>query len=155
MPPVNSRTIRISKPDTTSGFSVDASASCGYKMAGRKLPNRPNSERIFSKPRSGRIARSKASHLGPPTAPKSTASTSRANAKVESAKGTPCLSIAAPPSSPSTSSKPRLNFSLANSKALTASDIISGPMPSPGNTRIFLDISNTQRHSASHHSAVS
>lgn len=35
-------------------------------MAGRRLANRPSCERIFSRPRSGRISRSILSHFGPP-----------------------------------------------------------------------------------------
>src|SRR6266705_1686485 len=45
MSPVSSRTIRISSPATTSGLSVDASASSGKTAAGRRLANRFNSLR--------------------------------------------------------------------------------------------------------------
>ena len=63
MPPVNSRTIIKSKPETISGFKVEAAASCGYKMAGRKFENKPNVERKPSKPFSGRTEISSDSHL--------------------------------------------------------------------------------------------
>src|SRR6266568_2019232 len=45
MSPVSSRTIRISSPATTSGLSVDASASSGKTAAGRRLANRFSSLR--------------------------------------------------------------------------------------------------------------
>src|SRR6266705_3307970 len=43
--PVSSRTIKISSPATTSGLSVDASASSGKTDAGRKLANKLSSLR--------------------------------------------------------------------------------------------------------------
>src|SRR5690554_432796 len=140
MPPVSSRTIRMSRPATTSGLRVEAAASCGYSRAGRRLPNRPSCERIFSRPRSGRMAGSIVSHFGPPTAPSRMASDWRARSRVSSANGTPYLSRAAPPSSSWLSSISRPYFSSAACSTLTASVMISGPMPSPGRTRIFLDM---------------
>ena len=134
MPPVSSRTIKISKPDTISGFKLEASANCGYKIAGRKLPNRPNSERIPNKPFSGRIAISRPSHLGPPTAPSKIASQALALDKVSSGNGLPVASMALPPNKAESMFKSRPNLSLQASSTLTASLMISGPMPSPGIT---------------------
>src|SRR5690606_30954438 len=113
-------------------------------MAGRRLPNSPSCERIFSRPRSGRMAGSMVSHFGPPTAPSSTASAARARSRVSSASGTPYLSMAAPPNSSKASSKPRANLSLARFSTLTASAMISGPIPSPGRTRICLLITSSR-----------
>ncbi|MNR30013.1 hypothetical protein D3C85_1474400 [compost metagenome] len=79
-----------------------------------------------------------ASHFGPPTAPSNTASAARARSRVSSANGTPCLSMAAPPITSWLNSKPRANLSLASSSTLTASAMISGPIPSPGRIRICL-----------------
>src|SRR5476651_2133356 len=84
------------------------------------------------------MSRSILSHFGPPTAPSSTASAARARSRVSSARGTPCLSMAAPPITSWLNSKPRLYLVLATSRTLTASAMISGPIPSPGRIRICL-----------------
>jgi len=103
-------------------------------MAGRRLANRPRPLRMPKRPRSGRCSRGRLSHLGPPTAASSTASASLASFSVASGKGLPVASTAAPPSRASSISKPRSRA--CNTR--TASAMISGPMPSPGNTQIFL-----------------
>ena len=79
----------MSKPETISGFKLEASANCGYKIAGRKLAKRLSSLRIFNKPRSGRIERSMLSHFGPPTAPSKMASAFFACSAVCSGYGEP------------------------------------------------------------------
>ena len=78
IPPVNSLTIIMSKPDTISGFNVDASTNCSKQIAGLKLANNFNSFLSFNKALSGFFENSKLSHLGPPTAPSITTSLSRA-----------------------------------------------------------------------------
>ena len=103
-----------------SGFKLEALANCGYSLATRKLANKPSSLRIFNRPRSGRMLRSMPSHLGPPTAPNNTASAARAFCNVSSGKGTPALSIAAPPKSPSSKVRPSSNFSLTAFNTATA-----------------------------------
>ena len=87
-----------------------------------------------SKPFSGRIAISRPSHLGPPTAPKRIASQALALVMVASGRGPPVASMAAPPSKAESMVKSKPNFSLLASRTLTASAIISGPIPSPGKT---------------------
>src|SRR5581483_7808307 len=63
----------ISRPETTSGLSDDAEASCGYKIAGRRLAKSFSSARNASSAFSGRRSRGSVSYLGPPTAPSRTA----------------------------------------------------------------------------------
>ena len=57
---------------------VDASTNCLKHIAGLKLANNFNSFRSFKSALSGLLANSKLSHLGPPTAPRITASLSKA-----------------------------------------------------------------------------
>ena len=87
--PVNSRTIMISKPSTTSLFKVELSTKASKTFAGRRFAKRANSLRIPSKPRSGRCLYSKLSHFGPPTAPSKVASASLAKSKVSCGNGVP------------------------------------------------------------------
>src|SRR5882672_3483523 len=137
MSPVSSRRIRMSRPDTTSGLSVDASASSGKTDAGRRLANRSSSFRSRRSACSGRLSRGKASYLGPPTAPKRTASAFFASASVASGIGSPPLSKAAPPTGACSSSSLRPSRPKAP-RTLTASAMTSGPTPSPGRTAIFM-----------------
>eukprot|EP00958_Prasinococcus_capsulatus_P011838 scaffold1182_cov396-Prasinococcus_capsulatus_cf.AAC.11 len=74
MPPTSSRTTMISVPATTSGFSVDASTSCGRMVAGRRLAKQSRDPRSESRPCSGRSSGGLLSHLYPPMAAKRTAS---------------------------------------------------------------------------------
>ena len=78
MPPVSSLTIIISKPDTISGFKLEASTNCLKQIAGLRLANNFNSFLNFKSALSGLFENSKLSHSGPPTAPKITASDSNA-----------------------------------------------------------------------------
>src|SRR5574343_918333 len=139
MSPVSSRTIRISRPDTTSGFSDEALASSGYRMAGRRLAKRFKCLRMPSRPRTGRCSRGSVSHCGPPTAPSSTASAALALVRVSAGYGSPVASTAQPPSRPVVISRFRPSLFKASSTR-TASAVISGPIPSPGSTRILRDI---------------
>ena len=68
----------MSRPDTISGFKLDASTNCLKQIAGLRLAKSFNSFLSFKRARSGLLENSKLSHLGPPTAPKITASASRA-----------------------------------------------------------------------------
>ena len=68
----------MSKPETISGFKVDASTNCLKQIAGLRFANSFNSFLNFNNPLSGFFENSKLSHLGPPQAPKITASDSRA-----------------------------------------------------------------------------
>src|SRR3954470_16303749 len=134
MSPVSSRMIRMSRPDTSSGFRLEAPTSCSWQIAGRKLANRP---RFLRKPRmacSGRKARSSLSYFQSPTAPNSTASASFASFRVASGSGWPCASYAARPTSAVSVS----NFRSRTSRTFIASATISVPMPSPGRTAIFI-----------------
>ena len=68
----------MSKPDMISGFKLDASTNCLKHIAGLKLANNFNSFLSFKSARSGLLENSKLVHLGPPTAPRITASLSSA-----------------------------------------------------------------------------
>ena len=69
IPPVNSLTIIISSPETTSGFRVEASTNCLKQIAGLKLAKSFNSFLSFNNALSGFLENSRLSHVGPPTAP--------------------------------------------------------------------------------------
>ena len=66
------------KPEIVSGLSEDASTNCLKHIAGRKLANNFNSFLNFNNALSGLFENSKLSYLGPPTAPRITASLSSA-----------------------------------------------------------------------------
>ena len=66
------------KPEIVSGLSEDASTNCLKHIAGRKLANNFNSFLNFNNALSGLLENSKLSYLGPPTAPRITASLSSA-----------------------------------------------------------------------------
>ena len=68
----------MSKPETISGFNVDASTNCSKHIAGRKLANNFNSFLNFNKALSGFFENSTPSHFGPPTAPSITTALSKA-----------------------------------------------------------------------------
>ena len=68
----------MSKPDMISGFKLDASTNCLKQIAGLKLANNFNSFLNFRRALSGFFENSRLSHFGPPTAPKITASLSKA-----------------------------------------------------------------------------
>ena len=68
----------MSKPDIISGFRLEASTNCLKHIAGLKLANNFNSFLSFKSALSGLLENSKLSHYGPPTAPRITASLSRA-----------------------------------------------------------------------------
>ena len=70
IPPVNSLIIIMSKPDTISGFKLDASTNCLKQIAGLRLANNFSSFLNFKSALSGLFENSKLSHFGPPTAPK-------------------------------------------------------------------------------------
>ena len=89
--------MRMSKSATRSAFNEDASASGPKVSAGRRLANISKPERKPSSPFSGRCSIGRSSHCGPPTAPSSTASASRAAAKVAAGSGVPWRSMAQPP----------------------------------------------------------
>ena len=78
MPPVNSLTIKISRPETISGFNVEESTSCLKQMAGLKFANNFNSFLNFKSALSGFFENSNLSYCGPPHAPTITASLSKA-----------------------------------------------------------------------------
>ena len=68
----------MSKPETISGFKVEASTNCLKHIAGLKFANNFNSFLNFKSALSGLLENSRLSHLGPPTAPRITASLSSA-----------------------------------------------------------------------------
>src|SRR5215471_8423147 len=135
MSPVSSRRIRMSRPDTTSGLSVDASASSGNTDAGRRFANRSSSFLSLRIACSGRLSRGSASYCGPPTAPKRTASAFFASESVASGIGSRASSYAAPPTGARSSSS--LSPS-SEPSTFTASAMTSGPTPSPARTAIFM-----------------
>ena len=131
MPPVSSRTVTRSMPcSTISALRDDAPLSAGKSFAGRRLAKSPSSLRMPSRAASGRTGAS--SHLGPPTAPSSTASAACAARTVSSGRGCPAASIAAPPirASEKMNSCPKRSATRLSTRR--AEETISGPMPSPG-----------------------
>src|SRR5215471_10467063 len=135
MPPVNSRTIIRSSPPTSSRLRLEASARASKTTAGRRLAKRSISLRSRRMPRSGRSSNGNvSSHLGPPTAPKRTASLAIASARVWSVSGTPDSSRAAPPTKPSVISKLAIRCRSQYSITRKVWRMISGPMPSPAST---------------------
>src|ERR1700722_1762772 len=103
-------------------------------MAGRKFANNC---RCLRKPRmacSGRSERSSESYFQSPTAPNRIASACFASSSVDSGSGWPFASYPAPPTGASSIS----NVSPSAFRTFTASFMISGPMPSPGSTAIFI-----------------
>ena len=98
IPPVSSRTIIISTPFLArSGRSGLVGISSSYSTAGRRLANSFMPARRLNKPFSGRMCAFRSFHLGPPTAPKSTASDLLQAVSVSGGSGTPVTSIALPP----------------------------------------------------------
>lgn len=87
----------MSVPSTTSRLRVLASSSCGKIVAGRRLANACRPARRPSRPRSGRSAAGRVSHLYPPMAARRTASDALHVSSVTSGSGTPVASSAAPP----------------------------------------------------------
>ena len=146
MPPVSSRTTSRSTPVSTSGLSVEANSKAGASLTGRRLANRPSALRMPSSPCSGRTFAVGLSHLGPPTAPSSTASLHWHKKTVSGGSGCPVASIAQPPrnSEPNTNSWPK-RLPMA-SNTLTASAVTSGPMPSPGKSAIVAFIGRGSLH---------
>src|SRR4051794_376643 len=133
MPPVSSRTTSRSVPSMTSRLSGLASSRAGNGLTGRRVANRPSPSRMPSSPCSGRgRLGSVVSHLGPPTAPRRTASASRQAASVSSGSAVPVASIAAPPIGCSENSK----LSKAR-RTSTAEATTSGPIPSPGSSAMW------------------
>src|SRR5882672_110624 len=136
--------IRRSRLETTSGRSVDASLSASKQMAGRRLANSSKSLRSRKRPRSGFLSKGLLSHLGPPTAPNSTASAACASLIVSSVTGTPSASNAAPPTSARSMAKERPRFFASQWMTRSVSAITSGPMPSPGRSRILYVMSSVR-----------
>ena len=68
----------MSRPETISGFKVDASTNCLKQIAGLKFANNFNSFLNFKSALSGFLENSTLSHLGPPTAPNITTALSKA-----------------------------------------------------------------------------
>src|SRR5258708_3340172 len=140
MSPVSSRTIMMSSPETTSDLSVEASASSGNTVAGRRLAKKSHSLRNPRIAFSGRLSRASVSYLGPPTAPNSTAWEALTRSRVACGKGSPRASYAAPPTRASSVSIPRPSPRKTSSTRV-ASRRISGPMPSPASNAIFMRFS--------------
>ena len=68
----------MSRPETISGFRVEALTNCLKQIAGLKFAKSFNSFLSFNNALSGFFENSRLSYLGPPTAPKITASHSNA-----------------------------------------------------------------------------
>ena len=136
---MSSRTIKRSIPCATiSPLSGLASFSASQTLAGRRFAKRPSCARNVRRARrSGRFSGGNASHLGPPTAPRRTASASLHAASVASGRQSPHWSYAAPPTGCSAISKRCPNRRATALSVLTASVTIPGPMPSPGRIAIF------------------
>ena len=136
-PPVNSRTTMMSTPCNFSGFNGDASINAGCTFTGRRFANTCKPLRSASRPRSGRSLAVGSSHLGPPTAPSSTAFDCWHAFSVSSVNDDPCASIEQPPIRCVSYSNVWPNFCAITCSTRTASPTTSGPMPSPGRRTIF------------------
>ncbi|KAG5301967.1 hypothetical protein I7I48_02150 [Histoplasma ohiense] len=104
-------------------------------MHGRKLPYTLIAFRNCKSPPSGPSRpRRTPSHFGPPTAANKTASASNAACFTKSVRGVPWASMLHPPISSVRRAKVRV-CEEKTERTLTASAVISGPIPSPGRTR--------------------
>src|SRR5262249_36557386 len=108
----------------------------GKQRAGLRFAKRSSSLRSASSPRSARCSCGRWSHFGPPTAPNRIAWALRARSSVEAGSGVPVASIALPPISPCSNSKPSPVALATDCNTRTASTVTSWPMPSPGKTAI-------------------
>ena len=68
----------MSKPEIISGLSDEASTNCSKQIAGLRFANNFSSFLNFNKALSGLLENSRLSYFGPPTAPRITASLSKA-----------------------------------------------------------------------------
>ena len=68
----------MSRPETISGFKLEASTNCLKQIAGLKFANNLSSFLNFNKALSGFFENSNLSYFGPPQAPNITASLSNA-----------------------------------------------------------------------------
>src|SRR5205809_866206 len=127
----------LSVPSTTSRFRGEASSSMGKHLAGRRLAKRSSSLRRPRSPRSGFCSCGRASHLGPPTAPKRMASLCSHSRRVEAGSGSPVASMAAPPMRAASNSKEAPVARPTTSSTLRASGVTSCPMPSPPSSAIL------------------
>ena len=127
-----------SRPETTSGLSVDASASSGNRNAGRKLAKRSRSLRRRSSAAPGRLsygnllvagnaARAEQDRLG----------LARDRPACAAAEDRHAIRSATPPIGASTSSSGAALPTAARS-TFTACAVTSAPMPSPASTAIFI-----------------
>src|SRR3954447_9747301 len=124
----------MSTPSINSRLSGEASYRAGSGRTGRRFAYRPSSARSLNRPCSGRTAPgSLVSHLGPPRAPRKTASEALTAAIASSVIATPWRSIAAPPAGCSSKRRsPATAF-----RTWTAAAATSGPIPSPGRRAMF------------------
>src|ERR1700730_4993078 len=106
-------------------------------MEGRRLAKPPRAWRIWRRPASGRLSGGRALNLLSPTAPRRTASHSRAASSVAVGSGEPVSGMAMPPMRPSTKVKSWPPSSATARRMLVASRVTSGPMPSPARTAIL------------------
>jgi hypothetical protein len=134
MSPVSSRTIRMSSPATTSGFRVEALASSGYRIAGRRLAKQAEV-----------LADAQQAALGTQFArivvPLRTADGAEQHGigllgQLLGRLGKGILGGIDGAAAKQPSSSSSLRSSAFSTR--TASAMISGPMPSPGNTQIFI-----------------
>src|SRR5271170_282109 len=135
-------------PFATSAFSGENSSNFSLaNVQGRKFANVSISFRILKSPNQSQFKNRElvlpcsgrtlpVPHLGPPTAPRSTASAALAHARESSGRGFPVASIAQPPMSLCWKSISRPVAFSTTLRTLIASAVTSGPTPSPANTQI-------------------
>ncbi len=146
MPPVNSRTTRMSMPSPCRSFaSGHACESTFGNFTGRRLANRPNSLRNRSSAaRSGRSSLGiVGSRSGRPTEPNRMESLFLHNASVASGRAFPAASMPAQPTGASVRLRVKPNFSPVTRRTLMASRMTSGPMPSPASAAMLNDFMNS------------
>src|SRR5712691_1568562 len=138
IPPASSRTISRSRSPRRSGFNGEIPRSGSSNLTGRTLTKSPRPLRNPSNPLSGRFPTGSASHFGPPTAPRKTASALRQASSVWLGSGVPAASMPTPPIGSSVNSNWWLNSCADSRRTDAAARVTSGPMPSPGrSTMVF------------------
>src|ERR1039457_5948496 len=127
----------ISVPSMISGRRGLLTVSSLKAKTGRRLAKPPRAARSPSRPASGRLLVGRELNLSSPTAPKKTASESKAAAMVSGGRGVPSRSMATPPMRRSSRSSVWPLMATTSCNTAMACSMISGPMPSPGVTSTF------------------
>jgi hypothetical protein len=126
----------MSVPARIDGFNGPADSSPGHTRAGRRFANSFSSRLIPSNAASGLADDGPLSNAGSPTAPRRMPSACRARFNVSSGSGGSPWRRAAAPMGASEISKVWPKRAATVSRTRRAAAVTSGPMPSPGRSRI-------------------